>query len=121
MMRALWVTAGIIATALGVAGLFLPLLPGVAFLLLAAFCFARGSRRLHDWLLTHPRLGPPIDEWYRHGAIRRPAKRMAVLAIGLSFIFPVAFGAPVWVTGLQTLALGAVVAFILTRPEGPKA
>lgn len=120
-MRALWVTAGILATGLGIAGLFLPLLPGVAFLILAAFCFARGSKRLHDWLMSHPKLGPPVDDWYRYGAIRRPAKRMAVLMIGLSFLFPVALGAPAWVIGIQALALGAVVAFILTRPEGPGA
>lgn len=120
MRRLLWNIAGLAFTALGIAGVILPLLPGVVFLILAAYCFARGSQRLHDWLLNHPRLGPAIRDWQAHGAIRRSAKRMAMVAICLSFVVPVALGAAVWVLGLQALALGAVSVFILTRPEGPK-
>jgi uncharacterized membrane protein YbaN (DUF454 family) len=118
-VRLLWSAAGLTFVVIGVVGLFVPLLPGVVFLLLAAFCFARGSKRLHDWLMTHPRFGPPIRDWQQHGAIRRPAKRMAMLAICLSFVLSVGLGAGVRVLGLQALALGAVSAFILTRPEGP--
>ena len=117
--RLFWILAGLASTGLGIAGLFLPLLPGVLFLLIAAFCFARGSERLHDWLMHPPRYGPPIRDWHAHGAIRRPAKRMAVIAIALSFVLSVALGIPTWALGLQALALGGVTVFILTRPEGP--
>lgn len=119
--RLLWVLAGLVFTTIGVAGLILPLLPGTVFLILAAFCFARGSRRLHDWLVGHPLFGPAIRDWHEHGAIRRPAKRMAMVAIALSFVLAIGLGAPVWALGLQALALGGVSVFILTRPEGPRA
>jgi uncharacterized membrane protein YbaN (DUF454 family) len=105
--------------AIGVVGAFLPFLPTVIFMLAAAFCFARGSQRLHDWLLQHPQFGPAIIDWQRHGAIRRPAKRMAMVAIALSFAVSVALGFGVWVLGVQALVLGAVSVFILTRPDGP--
>lgn len=117
--RLLWILAGLAFTAIGIAGLLLPLLPGVIFLLAATYCFARGSRRLHDWLVNHPRFGPPIRDWNAHGAIRRPAKRMAILAIALSFVLSVALGIPTWALGLQAMVLGGVSVFILTRPEGP--
>ena len=120
MRRMLWNIAGLTFFAIGVVGAFLPFLPTVVFMLLAAFCFARGSERLHGWLMNHPRFGPPIQDWQRHGAIRRPAKRMAMVAIGLSFALSVALGFGVWVLGVQALALGAVSVFILTRPEGPR-
>ena len=48
--RPLWLMAGVACLLLGLLGLLLPLLPGVPFLLLAAFCFSRGSPRLEAWL-----------------------------------------------------------------------
>ena len=119
MTRLFWNTAGLAFLALGIVGALLPFLPTVVFLLLAAFCFARGSERLHTWLVTHPQFGPPIADWHRHGAIRRSAKRMAMVAIALSFLVSAALGFGAVVLGVQALVLGAVSVFILTRPEGP--
>ncbi len=121
MTRLFWNACGLVLVAVGIVGAFVPLLPTVVFMLLAAFCFARGSRRLHDWLLNHRRFGPPIRDWHENGAIRRPAKRMAMAAIALSFALSAGIGVRPWVLGLQALALGAVSIFILTRPEGPRA
>ena len=81
----LWTIGGWIAFGLGVVGAVLPLLPTVPFMLLAAFCFARSSDRVHALLITHPRLGPPISDWQSSGAIRPPAKVAATLAIAASF------------------------------------
>ncbi len=76
--RALWLLIGLLATGAGIAGIVLPLVPTTPFLLVAAFAFARSSDRLHSWLVTHPRLGPPITDWRDHGAISRRAKVLAV-------------------------------------------
>ena len=47
-----YVTLGLLSLALGILGALLPILPTVPFVLLAAFCFARGSQRLDAWLRT---------------------------------------------------------------------
>lgn len=47
--RGLWAAAGFVCFALGMVGVFLPILPTTPFILLAAFCFARSSERLNEW------------------------------------------------------------------------
>lgn len=114
--RAFWLVCGLISLALGLIGIPLPLLPTTPFLLLAAFCFARGSDRLHNWLINHPRLGPPIEAWHQEGAISRSAKRASMLAIVLVFGVSVAMGVKPWLLAIQAVVLICVSTFILTRP-----
>lgn len=47
--KVLYVILGCTGLALGAIGAILPLLPAFPFLLLAAFCFAESSERLHTW------------------------------------------------------------------------
>ena len=122
--RVAWVVAGLIFTGLGIVGLALPLMPGAVCLIVAAFCFAQSSPRLHDWLVNHRHLGPFIRDWRDSGAISRPAKRAAVAGMGLSFVLAAALGTPP--IGLSILAAVLVAAgiFVVTRPEarrGPPA
>jgi len=59
-IRSLWIVAGIISLVLGIIGIPMPILPTTPFLLLAAFCFTRGSKRMNPWLQENSHLGPPI-------------------------------------------------------------
>lgn len=115
-MRTLWLIGGGTALALGVVGVALPLLPTVPFLILAAFCFARSSDRLHDWLLSHPTFGPPIADWRRSGAISRRGKIAASVSIAAAFALSVALGVRPTILAVQAMTLAAVATFIWTRP-----
>jgi uncharacterized membrane protein YbaN (DUF454 family) len=57
VLKALLIVAGTISVALGVIGIFLPLMPTTVFLLLAAACYARSSDRFYQRLISHPYLG----------------------------------------------------------------
>ena len=50
--RIAFVVLGCISLAFAVLGVVLPILPTVPFLALAAFCFAKSSDRLNNWLLN---------------------------------------------------------------------
>ena len=50
--RITFVVLGCISLALAVLGVALPILPTVPFLALAAFCFAKSSDRLNNWLIN---------------------------------------------------------------------
>lgn len=102
---------------LGLIGVVLPLLPTVPFLLLAAFCFARSSPKLHHWLITHPRFGPSIVAWENRGAISGYGKRAATVAILVTVLLSLALGAPGFVLAIQAVVLGGVMIFIWTRPS----
>ncbi|MEY3252338.1 MAG: hypothetical protein RL227_1311 [Pseudomonadota bacterium] len=84
LRRRLWLTAGVLWLMLGTIGIAVPLLPTVDCYGLAAFCFARGSRRWEAWLLAHPRLGPSIVAWRRSRAVPLSAKITATLSMGVS-------------------------------------
>ncbi len=116
-MRALWLCFGLICMGLGLIGVFLPLLPTVPFMLLAAFCFARSSERLHNWLVSHPRFGPAITDWQERGAIQASAKRLATLSIILVFAISVIAALPMKIIIIQGVTLTAVLIFIWTRPS----
>lgn len=119
MTQPFWLVLGILSVAAGAAGVVLPLVPTTPFVLLAAYCFARSSPRLHGWLLNHPRFGPAITDWQRHGSIARNVKITAVLMILATFAGSVLFGAPAWIIAVQAVVLSAVTLFIVTRPDRP--
>ena len=115
--RSLWMLAGWTSLILGLIGIVVPLLPTTPFILLAAFCFQKGSDRLHRWLIEHPRFGPLIADWRQRGAIPLKAKRNAIIALVavLSISFLVGFG--LHIIAIQAVVLTIVAIFILTRPD----
>lgn len=84
MKRRLYLIAGFVSVALGVIGAFVPLMPTVAFLILAAFCFARSSPELEAKLLNHPRYGAQLTAWREKGVVGRKAKWSATAAFAVS-------------------------------------
>lgn len=119
-MRTLWTLAGWFCFGLGFIGAFLPLLPTVPFMLLAAYCFGRGSERFHEWLITHPTFGPPILDWMEHGTISRRSKRAAGVAILLAFVISLILGVRPVILAIQAVVLIGVAIFIFSRHEGPR-
>ncbi|WP_434677551.1 YbaN family protein [Pseudomonas sp. R1-18] len=87
-VRYILLGAGWLSVALGVVGIFLPVLPTTPFLLLAAACFARSSPRFYYWLVNHKRLGPWIRDYLQGNGIPLKAKVYAIgmmwASIGLS-------------------------------------
>ncbi len=116
-MRSIYMLAGFLMTALGIVGVFLPLLPTTPFLLVAAWCFSRSSPRFEQWLLDHRTLGPPLANWRREGAISARAKIAAVGLIALSYALLLYRLQPSPALAIPVgLVLACSIAFIVTRP-----
>lgn len=69
LARWLYLAAGSLLVALGVLGIFLPLLPTTIFLILAAGCFGKSSPGAYRWLHTNRLFGKYLRDYReRHGA-----------------------------------------------------
>jgi hypothetical protein len=105
------------ATAFGIAGVFLPLLPTTPFLLVAVWAASRGSQRVHDWIYAQPRFARLIDDWQEQGSIPLGAKWLATAMMVASWSFLV------WREYHWGLVLGMSVFFVCigvflwTRPN----
>lgn len=106
-----------LSLALGVVGLFLPVLPTVPFVLLAAWAAARSSPRLTAWLERHPRMGPMIVDWRRGGVVRRSAKVTATVLMTMSGATMLLVLRGYWLPYLAIACMVIVVAWLWQRPE----
>jgi uncharacterized membrane protein YbaN (DUF454 family) len=84
--RLLWLLGGLASLVLGIIGIFVPLLPTTPFVLLAAFCFSRGSTRCERWLLEHRIFGPMVRDWRATRAVPLRAKQLASVMMALGSI-----------------------------------
>ena len=115
MKRLAFLLSAFLALGLGTIGAFVPLLPTVPFVILAAYCFARSSPALEQRLTEHPIFGSHIRSWRERGAISRKGKRAA----GLAFLVSAAAGLAVMDFPLVLVALGAIAigtGWVLSRP-----
>ncbi|MFX1521017.1 MAG: YbaN family protein [Promethearchaeota archaeon] len=92
-MRGALIVTGTLSLALGIIGIFLPLLPTTPFLLVAAYCYARSSKRLYAWLINNKWFGSYIRHYYEGKGIPLRIKLLSIsflwLTIGFSIFFVV--------------------------------
>lgn len=81
LKRILLSIAGSLSLFLGITGIILPLLPTTPFLLLAAFCYLRSSKKLYRWLISHRLFGAYIYSYLHFRAVRRRARNLALLLL----------------------------------------
>jgi uncharacterized protein len=108
--------AGLLALAVGVVGIFLPLIPTVGPMILAAFCFAKSDPAWEARILADPRFGPHIRAWRERGAISRKGKAAASAALVASAGLSLALMR--WpYSAIPSIVAVIVGTFVLTRPE----
>lgn len=76
-----WVVLGCIGVGLGAVGTVLPLLPTFPFLLLAAFCFAKSSERLHTWFINTKLYKKNLESYIQGKGMTRAAKLRIMVSV----------------------------------------
>lgn len=122
ILRCLLIGIGWFSIALGVIGIFVPVLPTVPFLLLAAACFARSSERFHSWLIDHKQLGPLISGYLSGTGMPLRAKISALVMIWLSILISAFLLVHLLWVRFLLLGIAACLTFYLLRlPTAPPA
>lgn len=84
-MKCIWIIMGFLFLGAGVLGVFLPLLPTTPFLLVTVFCFAKGSKRLHTWLLSTALYQNHVKQFNENRSMTLKAK-IIILAFASSML-----------------------------------
>jgi uncharacterized protein len=114
-VRLVFLLLGLGFVALGVAGIFLPVLPTTPFMLLAATCFARSSERFYNLLLNHRIFGHTVREWQQHRSIPRRTKWFAITTMAATLTVSVVFFVPHAELQVALALFGVVLAIYLYR------
>ena len=107
VLKALLILCGTLCVALGVIGIFLPLMPTTVFLLLAAACYARSSERFYQRLVNHRYLGSYIRSSREGRGMRRRDKVITLALLWVSIGATMIWSADAW--WLRLLLVAVVV------------
>ena len=110
-VKVIYIFLGGLSLGLGVAGIFLPLLPTTPFLLLSAALWLRSSPRLYHWLLNHKRLGPYIRDFLEHKAIPLRVKIISVSLVWITLLYCALFVARGWWLALLFILLAVALSW----------
>ena len=111
-LRKVYIFVGGVSLILGGIGVFLPLLPTTPFVLLAAFCFSKGSDRLYTWLMSDPRFSTMVLDWNDQRVIRPRAKAWASVMILVTLVIMAYSNLEVWVKAIHFGMCLTVMVFI---------
>ena len=111
--------AGLVSLVLAIIGIFLPIVPQVPFAILAAYCFSKGSKKLHKWVRNNKFLGPPVKDWEDDRVVKPKLKIvscvMMVVGAGLGhWRLPIE-----WALALDAVFLICII-FVATRNSAPQ-
>jgi len=119
--RVLFFCLGSIFVGLGTIGVVLPLVPTTPFLLLAAACYARSSKRLYNWLLANKIFGSTIRQWQENRSVAYRTKVTAIVLLVLTLGTSIVFFVPLWPVKILLVAIGTwVVQFLVRLPTKPQ-
>jgi len=119
LIQVLLITTGTFFVGVGIAGIFIPILPTTPFLLISAALYARSSKRFYNWLINNRIFGRYIRNYREGKGIPLKVKIITTIllwiTIGCSAIFAIDI---FWVRFLLVIiAIGVTIHIVRIRPK----
>ena len=117
LKRKLLIVAGTISTVIGIVGIFVPILPTTPFLLLAAACYLRSSRKFYNWLLNNRFFGAYVRSYLQGRGMPLKIKVLTILLLWVTITCSSIFAVQALIIRviLVLVAIGVTVHIILIK------
>lgn len=106
MRKALWFSLGCLFLLIAFIGIVAPGIPWSTPAVVAAFCFSKSSKRMHDYLYNHKMFGPFLTNWKEKKIFPTKAKYMMLITMGTSLLLA-------WFTISNLMIFIALAAFMV--------
>ena len=119
-LRVVWLSIGMIFTAVGMVGIIVPGLPTTIFMILAAGCFFRSSTKMYRWVISHPFFGDHVLRFRKGEGMPKKAKYLSILTMWTFIMFAVFIGLPdlaAWIKSFIVLSGATGTFYIIKQPD----
>jgi uncharacterized membrane protein YbaN (DUF454 family) len=103
--KLVWNTAGFISLGLAYVGVITPGMPYSIFVVFAAYCFSKGSERMHKWIYNHKLFGPFLTNWGEKRVFPQKMKYFMLAMMSSSLII-------MWLTAVPVRGIMYTAAFM---------
>lgn len=114
--RGVYFTVGAVSVVLGIIGMLVPLWPTTCFLLLAAWAFARSSKRAERWLYENRLFGRYLEDYRERGVISPRVRATTVTTMWIFMGIAALLVGHLWVSALLVVIAVAVTAHLYALP-----
>jgi uncharacterized membrane protein YbaN (DUF454 family) len=111
--RFILVALGLLFVGLGIVGILIPGFPTTPFLILAAACFFRSSKKLYNWLISTPRYGKTIKKFQEEGTVSKKAKIISLTSMWGMITLSAIFLINTWWIKLLAVGLGLIGSLLI--------
>ena len=119
-LRVFWFSIGIVLSGIGMLGIIVPGLPTTIFMILAAGCFFRSSKKMYHWVIRHPLFGEHVSRFRNGEGKPKKAKYFSIASMWAFVIFALLFALPtsiVWIKYFIVLSSAAGTFYIIRQPN----
>ena len=117
--RYLYFISGVLLVAIGVIGIFLPILPTTIFLILASACFIKSSPQANEWLRNHKILGAYIKNYQDKSGLTIKTKIINITLLWIMISISALFFTELWYIRvlLLAIAIGVTVHLVMVKTK----
>ena len=105
MKKFLWNILGFLSLGMAYIGVITPGIPYSCFVVFAAYCFAKGNKRMHDWLYNHKLFGPFLTNWGTKRVFPHKMKYFMLVTMSVSLLI-------MWFTGVKPIGIISTAIFM---------